>query len=49
MFDPDITGGRQILHGLNPISIASLIVISEETFFTILQLDKWYLAPDGVL
>jgi hypothetical protein len=37
------------LHGCKPNSIAFAVEISSETFFTILQFDKWYFKPEGVL
>lgn len=42
-------GGRQNLHGCKPDSKALFKDSEEETFFTILQDDKWYFAPEGVL
>ena len=42
-------GGRQILHGCKPDFKALFKGKEAETFFTILQEDRWYLAPDGVL
>lgn len=42
-------GGRQILQGDNPCFEAFSKSNEEETFLTILQLDKWYFAPEGVL
>lgn len=42
-------GGRQNLHGCKPDSKALFKDSEDETFFTILQDDKWYFAPEGVL
>jgi len=42
-------GGLQILQGLKPLLNALSKDNCEETFFTILQVDKWYFSPEGVL
>ena len=38
-------GGLHTLHGSNPSSFAFSIVISSDTFLTVLQFPKWYFSP----
>ena len=46
---PEKKDGAHILQGASPNFEASESVIFSDTFFTILQLAKWYFAPEGVL